>query len=139
MRILAIDFGTKRIGLAIADFPGKIATPLAVIKRKNSKQAADDIAKVIAENDVGKLIMGIPYNTDGSKGKLADDIERLGGKLKKRNASIDVEYVDETLTTSDAENKMIEAGVPRSKRKEVIDKISASILLQEYLEESRDK
>lgn len=126
MKILGIDYGEKRIGLAVSG--GEIARPLMVIPVKNSK-VGGRIKKICEREDISKIVIGI------SEGRTAEKTREFGHELQKATG-LPVEFFDETLTTQEAIRKMVEAGTSRKKRKEFVDAISAALILQGYLENS---
>ena len=132
-RFLGIDFGQKRIGLAISDETGQIAFPLCVLENSGQRRVAVEINKIITERKVGKLVLGLPLNLDGSKGMAVDNVEHFGDILKQY-ISIPLEFWDERLSTKIAERAMIEGGLSRSRRKQSIDQATAQIILQSYLD-----
>ena len=129
-RILGLDVGERRIGVALSDALGITAQGLETIERKN---ALVEISDLIKEYDVKKIIVGMPFNMNGSKGesaRLTDDfIALLRGKV-----GIEVTTVDERLTTAQGERILLEADLSRKKRKRSIDKIAAQLILQTYLD-----
>lgn len=122
MKILGIDYGGRRIGLAISE--GEIARPLGVELRVKNYELR--IKKICEKENISKIVIGI------SEGKMAGKSREFGESLQKATG-IPVEYFDETLSTHEAIRKMVEAGTTRKKRKEFIDAVSAAIILQEYL------
>ena len=135
-RILAIDYGEKRIGLALSD-PMKItAQPFSVIEVISFKKAANEIAMIVSEKDVEEIIIGMPYRSDGSEGEMAQRVREFAALLEKR-VRVPLRFVDERMTTRAVERILIEGGVKRDKRKKVKDKLSATYLLEGYLESIR--
>lgn len=132
MRSLGIDFGDARIGLALSDSMGIIASGLEVHKVKSMSESADYIADLAKKHDVGVLVIGLPLNMDGSSGPRCEKTKEFASMLKEKSG-LKVEFVDERLTTVESEKVLIEAGKSREKRKEIIDMISAVIILQNYL------
>ena len=133
MRIMALDIGDKRIGVAISD-PLKItAQGLTTYNRTILKEDIAGIWQLIQENDVEKLVVGLPKNMDGTEGYKVDDVKFFIGELLKKG-TIPIQWVDERLTTVSAERTLLEADVSRKKRKNVIDKMAATIILQTYLD-----
>lgn len=126
MRYLGVDFGLKRIGLALSE--GELAAPLKVISVLSLTDAIGKIAREVREVGVDKLIVGLP---EGQTGKAA---RKLVNGLKK--VGIDVESTDETLSTKTAQKLMIEMGISKKKRS-INDAVSAAIILQEYLDKIR--
>lgn len=133
MRILGLDIGTKRIGVAITDELGIIAQPLETVDATNIQRIMD----LIEEYKVGELVVGLPLNMDGSQGPKAKEVIALVDSLKKK-LSIPVKMWDERLTTIEVERHLISADVSRKKRKKSIDKLAAQLILRSYLD-SKDK
>ena len=132
-RYLGIDYGTKRIGLAISDETGQIAFPLCVLENSGQRRVAGEISRIINERKAGAVVLGLPLNLDGSKGIAADNVEHFADILK-RHVSVPVEFWDERLSTKMAERAMIEGGLSRMRRKQSIDQATAQIILQSYLD-----
>ena len=133
MRIMALDVGTKRIGVALSDPLGITAQGLETFHRTELNADIDGLWKLIHEHEVEKLVVGLPKNMDGSIGFKAEEIREFVEQLTARE-SIEVIWVDERLTTVSAERALLEADVSRAKRKQVIDKMAATIILQSYLD-----
>ena len=133
MRILGIDLGTKNIGVAVSDETCTIAGGVGVVKRISNVKAVERICEIIKEYDAKEIIIGYPINMDGSIGVRAIDAEKFSQKIKE-SSGIEVKLWDERLSTKEAENFMIKASVTRKKRKKVIDKLAAVIILQGYLD-----
>ncbi len=129
-RILGLDVGEKRIGVAVSDALGITAQGLETVKREN---ALEEIKSLVREYDVKKIVVGMPFNMDGSKGERARFTEDFLVLLKKE---IDIETltVDERLTTAQGERILLEADLSRKKRRRSIDKIAAQLILQTYLD-----
>ena len=132
-RILAFDVGEKRIGVAISDPLSITAQGLETIEKKSVESVLDKIRSLIGQYDAVKIIIGMPYNINGTKGPAAKSIEEFSSLLKKEMA-IDVETVDERLTSRQGERVLLEADISRKKRKKFIDKIAAQLILQTYLD-----
>lgn len=133
MRILAIDYGDARIGLAISDETEILASPIGTYASQSMRKDIDYIAALAKERDVGRIVLGLPINMDGSMGERADKTKSFGTVLE-RVSQIPVVYKDERLTTVSAERTLIECNMRREKRKQVIDTLSAQIILQSYLD-----
>jgi putative Holliday junction resolvase len=131
-RILAIDYGTKRIGLAVSDPLGITAQSVGVVMRKGKKKDIAEIKKVIEDRGVDKIVVGLPLNMNGSEGTLYGAVKKFGKKLEEA-LGLPVVYHDERLTTVQAEKVLLSGDVSRKKRRAVIDKIAAQLLLQNYL------
>ncbi len=132
-RIIALDIGKKRIGLAISDPLGISASPAGFIKCQGFKKTVREIVDVIEEKETSGVVVGIPFKTDGTMGESAEMASRYVDRLRNL-LSIPVETVDERFTTAEAQKLLIEADVSRSKRKQVIDGMAASLILQKYME-----
>lgn len=130
MRILAIDHGTKNTGLAVSDESGQMAFPLETVASKN---CIERIVEIIQEKKITHVLVGLPVNMDGTLGKRAKEAHEFGKKLE-RTTGIIPEYIDETLTSFDAEHEMKEHKVKRKKRKELVDQLAAQRMLQEFLD-----
>ena len=133
MRILGIDFGTKTIGVAVSDEMGLIGQGIGTIKRKDLQRDMRELQKKIGEYEIEKIVVGLPKNMDGSLGKSAHQVLDFIDNLKKR-FKIPVESWDERLSTVEAERVLLDADISRRKRRKVVDKIAASIILQGYLD-----
>jgi putative Holliday junction resolvase len=132
-RILSLDFGEKRIGVAVSDALNIIAQSVGTIERKGIKNDLKKIKDLVREHDAGRLIVGLPLNMNGTEGKSANRAVDFVNELKKE-IDIPVEMVDERLTTAQGERIFLEADLSRKKRKKNIDKIAAQLILQNYLE-----
>ena len=130
MRILAVDYGEARIGLAITDPTCKISQPLAVIP---AKRALAEIAKIVAEKKVERIVVGLPLNMDGTEGRMAKKAKEFAERLKEA-VPAEVVLWDERLTTFEAETLMLQHSVKAARRKKKIDAIAASLILKSYLE-----
>ena len=133
MRIMALDVGSKRIGVALSD-PLKItAQGLETFHRKNLEEDVAGLWKLIDEHEVSQLVVGLPKNMDGSEGFKVEEVRQFIADLTAER-QIETIWVDERLTTVSAERALLEADVSRAKRKKVIDKMAATIILQSYLD-----
>ena len=133
MRILAVDLGTKQVGLALSDPTASIASALATVAAKPAETLAARLAGIAAERQAERVIVGLPLNLDGTRGPAAAGAERLAADLRKASR-LPVETVDERLTTAAAERSLIDAGARRRERRRVVDRIAATLLLQGYLD-----
>ncbi len=138
MRILALDHGTKRTGIAISDELGIIAQPLEFIPTEPRDAFFRRLAVLISERNVTEIVVGMPYNMDGSIGPSAERVQRFVVDLREK-VSRPVHVCDERLTTSEAEGLLIRAGTRRAKRKQVVDKMAAAFLLQDFLDARSSK
>jgi len=133
MRILAVDPGSKQVGLALSDPTETIATALSTLPATPADTLAERIASVAAAQSAERIIIGLPLRLDGSRGPEAAAAERLAAGVRKA-AGLPVQMVDERLTTAAAERSLIEGGVRREKRRASIDRVAAVILLQGHLD-----
>jgi len=132
MRILALDYGERRIGVAVSDELGITAQGLTTLIRKNLKWDMGEITKVVEAYSVDLVVVGYPVRLDGTRGIQCEKVDRFIRVLEKR-FTLPVERWDESLSTWEAEEILSEALVKRKKRKEVVDRLDASIILQSYL------
>lgn len=133
MRVLALDHGTVRIGVAGSDDLGIIATPLEFIPAEPFESFAARLKQLIADRGVEQLIVGMPRNMDGSYGEAASKVKEFIERVRGVT-TVPVRTWDERLTSAQANRQMIQAGVRRSDRKEKVDAAAAAILLQSYLD-----
>ena len=133
MKIISLDIGTVRIGIATSDIMEIIASAYEVYRRKNLTEDVNYIASLVSKLDAGEIVIGLPLKLDGSEGQSVEMARAFGEELSKL-VSIPIVYQDERLSTVSAERILIESGVRREKRKEKIDSIAATIILQTYLD-----
>ena len=132
MRYLGLDLGTKTLGISISDKTGIIATSLTTI-RHDDDYLNKELKKIIEEREVDVLVLGLPKNMNGTIGERGETTIKFKEKLEKElNKKVILE--DERLTTRIAENILIKSDISRKKRKKVIDKMSATVILQSYLD-----
>ena len=132
-RIAGIDLGEKRVGFALSDESHVLASAKEVVTLVGPEQAANVIEAFCRQHQVERIVMGLPINMDGSRGPAVKKVEEVAEKLRQR-MSIPVDYWDERLTTKAAHDVLIEAGTRREKRRELVDKVAAQIILQGYLD-----
>jgi putative Holliday junction resolvase len=132
-RILSLDFGEKRIGVAVSDALNITAQSVGTIERKGIKNDLKKIKDLVQEYAAAILIVGLPLNMNGTEGKSANRAVDFVNELKKE-IDIRVEMIDERLTTAQGERIFLEADLSRKKRKKNIDKIAAQLILQNYLD-----
>ncbi|HZV36628.1 MAG TPA: Holliday junction resolvase RuvX [Verrucomicrobiae bacterium] len=133
MRILAIDHGTVRIGLAISDELGVIAQPLEFVPAEPLEKVFARLKEIIQEKEVGLLLVGMPRNMDGSYGPAAAKVKEFIEQLRAV-VTVPIKTWDERLTSAQANRMLIQADVRRDQRKQKVDKTAAAILLQSYLD-----
>ena len=136
MRILALDHGTKRIGVAVSDELKMIAQPLEYILTEPFAPFLERLKKLLIEKEVDLILIGMPRNMDGSYGPAAQKVETFAAVLRGA-VTVPIKTLDERLTSAQANRVLIQGGVRRDKRKEKVDKMAAAILLQSYLDMGR--
>lgn len=132
-RILALDFGKRRIGMAISDPLRLIATGLSTLTRTTIREDLEHIARVAAEHEVRLFLLGHPLNMDGTEGKQALNAREFGGRLQ-RKTGIPMQLWDERLTSVEAEEMLRERGERPDRRSGTVDRLAAALLLQRYLD-----
>ena len=138
MRALGVDLGTRRLGLALSDSYGRIATPLEVLERSGSEaQDHAAIAAVAAERQVEVIVVGVPISLDGSMGPAARAARGEIGRLAAA-VGVPVETCDERLSTAAAEQHLRLGEVKGARRRQVVDMVAAAVLLQSWLDARRD-
>ena len=128
-RIMALDVGTKRIGIALSDFLHVIATPHSTISRNPEKEALENIANIAKDNHVEKIVVGVPKNMDDTIGFQAKDCIDFSQKI----LGFDIILEDERLTSEEAESRLRERKVDFKKNKGLVDMESACVILEQYL------
>lgn len=132
MRVLAVDPGAKRVGLAVSDPTGTIAQPLSTLPAEPRDTLVERLAEVAKQNDVTRIVVGLPLRMDGSHGPEARSARELAAALRKASR-LPVELLDERLTTAAAERSLIAGGVRRATRRQTVDRVAAALLLQTRL------
>jgi putative Holliday junction resolvase len=135
-RVLAVDYGEKRIGLAVSDELGITASPLMTLTRRSDEEAIQQIAQLASKLKVKQIVVGLPRRTDAQEGEMERKVKAFAEKLKQA-VSVPVALFDERFTTRIAEQVLLEADLSRRKRKQVRDRLAAVILLQSFLEAQR--
>lgn len=133
MRILAIDHGTVRMGIAVSDEMGMIAQPLEFIPAEPFDAFLKRLNEILAEKQVAEILIGMPRNMDGTYGPAAEKVREFIAKLKE-TITIPIRTWDERLTSAQANRMLIQADMRRDKRKTRVDAAAAAILLQSYLD-----
>lgn len=132
-RILALDLGARRIGVAVSDPLGITAQGLPTIERRNGRTDMEILQGLVKQYEVGMILVGQPLNMNGTAGTQAQKAEAFAGQLHRR-LSIAVALWDERLTTAEAQRVLKSSGVSLEKRKQAVDRMSAVLLLQSYLD-----
>jgi len=137
LRIMGLDLGDKRIGVAISDPMGWIAQGIkTIIKQEDGKNVVEEIKNLIIEYGVDKIVIGLPKNMNGTIGPQGEKA-MLYGKMLEVECQKAIEYFDERMSTMAVQRTLIEADVSRAKRKKVIDKLAATYILQSYLDSNQ--
>jgi len=132
-RLMGLDVGTKTIGIAFSDVRRVVATPRETIRRSKFALDVETLRRLIGDNDVGGLVIGLPINMDGSEGPRCQSVRQFAANLLAK-IDIPVAFWDERLSTVAAERALIEADVSRKRRAEVVDKMAAAYILQGALD-----
>lgn len=139
MRIMGLDFGSKTVGVAVSDPLFLTAQGVEIIRRKEENKLRKTLARIeelIVEYEVGKIVLGLPKNMNDSEGPRAQ-LSLEFKEMLERRTGLEVVMWDERLTTVEADNIMMEAGIRRENRKEYVDMIAAQLILEGYLEYGR--
>ncbi len=131
-RTISLDIGTKTIGVAVSDELGITANGVGTIRRKNEEKDLAELRDIVERYSPCEILVGLPYSQDGSLGSRAKSIKRFSERIRD-SLGLAVKYWDESFSTKAAEQTLIEAGIGRKKRKTVIDKMAATVILEEYL------
>jgi putative holliday junction resolvase len=136
VRVLAVDPGSRRVGIAVSDPTGTIAQPLPTVAAEPYDTLPSRVAAIAGEKEATRIVVGLPRRLDGSHGPEAKAARELAAALREASG-LPVELVDERLTTAAAERAMITGGVKRAKRRATIDGVAATLLLQSHLDRTR--
>lgn len=136
MRIMAVDLGLARTGIAVCDPMEMLASPVGIIPERNMERLLEKVAAMAREQQAAQLVVGHPRNMDGSRGESALRAEEFARKLEEA-AGIPVKLWDERLTTTSAIGYLNQADIRGKKRKAVVDTVAATIILQDYLDSRR--
>jgi len=136
-RILGIDHGTVRIGLAISDELELVASPLRTLEAQNEPER--EIARIVRDKQIGKIVVGMPLHMSGDKGDAAKRVEKFAASLSKAlRHEIPIEFVDERLSSVEAEASLSRAGITgKRERNELVDQLAAVVILQDHLNSQR--
>ncbi len=135
MKCLGIDFGLKRVGLAISDAVGVMALPLATLERTDNQTLFAELLAVLDRERVQAVVVGIPYGLNGEETLSTRQALNFVDRLKRRS-DLPVITVDETLSSAIAEQRLADAGIPGKKRKPVLDQVAAQVILETYLNQN---
>jgi putative Holliday junction resolvase len=132
--IMGVDYGTKNIGIAISDALLYSASPHTTIKNTKFKEVLTQLNNIIEEKNVGVIVIGMPYNMDGSEGPRCQSTRAFAENLLKANENFNLCFKDERMSTSAVERSMIEGDLSRKRRSQIIDKSAAAFILQGVLD-----
>ena len=132
-RVIAIDLGARRIGVAVTDGLGLTAQPLQTIPRRGGQRDLDAIAAVVRGQGAERIVVGLPLDPDGEPGRAAKSVEAFVARLRGA-VSVPIELIDESFSTVEAEEVLLAADVSRARRREVIDKMAAAVILRRWLD-----
>ena len=133
MRLLALDFGSVNIGVAVSDPLGLTAQGVGTIRRRSHAQDMAELKALVEEYQPRAFVLGLPLNMDGSRGPAVDRVQSFGSLLKQQS-NLPVYYQDERLTTVAAQKTLLNNDTSRQKRRQVVDKLAATLILSTYLE-----
>ncbi len=137
-RVLALDVGGRRIGVALSDTRRVLASPLTTLRAQPQQRALAELAKLAHDYEVTDVVVGLPLTLSGEVGPQAKIVQEFAAQLQEKIA-VPVRLFDERLTTVAAERMMVELGLKPEQRKARIDEVAASIILQDFLEASRER
>ena len=137
--MLGLDVGERRIGVAICDYSGLLATPYTAIVRRNLKKDVETIVKIAAEEEAERIVVGMPFSLDGSEGYQAKKTRRFYEEVKDAATPMPVDVWDERFSSEEAERRLHEAGVTPSRNRGRLDAAAAAIILQSYLDSRRNQ
>ena len=135
-RVIGIDLGTKRIGVAVTDALGVAAHPHATIARHGGQRDLDAIAAVVRETGAERVVLGLPLSPEGEVGRAAKSAQTFAARLRAA-LSVPVELVDESFSTVEAEEVLLEADLSRARRRQMIDRVAAAVILRRWLDANR--
>jgi putative holliday junction resolvase len=127
-----LDPGRARVGVAVSDETQTIAQPHSTISRTRGRDVLDDIVKLVRELSVSRIVVGLPLQLDGAEGDAAAEARAFGAAVERATA-LEVTYLDERLTTKQAERHLIASGASRAQRRQVGDQVAATLILQQVL------
>lgn len=136
-RVMGLDVGSRRIGVALSDPTQLLASPLQTIQAIPPERALAEIARLVEQHDVERLVVGLPLTLSGEIGPQAKQVQAFIDTLQA-HLTIPIDVYDERLTTAEAERLLIEAGLKPAKRKEQIDQVAAMLILQDFLNSRRN-
>jgi putative pre-16S rRNA nuclease len=135
-RSLGLNVGTKTVGVAVSDGLGLTAQPVTTLRRTNLRADLTELRRLAEHHSVEHVVVGLPLNMDGSEGPSAGEARRFGEAVA-RQLGLPVDYWDERLTTAEANRVLLEADLSRARRKAVVDRVAAALILQGWLDARR--
>jgi putative holliday junction resolvase len=132
-RVIAIDLGARRIGVAVTDALRLSAQPHATLERHGGQRDLDAIAALVQKFDAERVILGLPLSPEGEVGPAAKSAQTFAGRLRAA-LSVPVELIDESFSTVEAEEVLLEADLSRARRRQVIDRLAAAVILERWLD-----
>ncbi len=138
-RVLALDVGSRRLGIAVSDPTGTVATPLATVPRRSPAADAGALGRLAAEHEAATLVVGLPLSLSGREGPAARAVRAYVDELRELLPELVFELADERLSTVEAERALVAGGVGRRARRGVVDQVAASVFLQAWLDARRPR
>ena len=141
MRVLGLDFGSRTVGVAVTDPMGLTAQPVKTIVREREsalRKTLAEIAELVNTYGAERIVLGLPLNMNDSEGERAEKTRAFAEKLSDRTG-VPIEFMDERLTTMEAQGILDDSGIPRSEQKRVIDQVAAQLILQAWMEREAEK
>ena len=132
-RVIAIDLGSRRIGVAVTDGLRMTAQPLETVPRHGGQRDLDAIAALVRAHDAERIVLGLPLDPEGERGPAAKSVEAFAARLRAA-VGVPVELIDESFSTVEAEEVLLAADVSRARRREVVDKMAAAVILRRWLD-----
>ena len=132
-RVIAIDLGSRRIGVAVSDGLRMTAQPLETVPRHGGQRDLDAIAALVRAHDAERIVLGLPLDPEGERGRAAKSVEAFAARLRAA-VGVPVELIDESFSTVEAEEVLLAADVSRARRREVVDKMAAAVILRRWLD-----
>jgi putative Holliday junction resolvase len=132
-RILGLDWGEKRFGIAMSDPSNVLATPLTVLARKNKVTPWDDLRKIIEDNGIKTVVVGLPLRTDGKQGEKVFQVRQWIDEAHSQFPGVKFVEMDERFTTQEASRVLREKGVRAIDQRKVVDKVAAALILEQFL------
>jgi putative Holliday junction resolvase len=135
-RVIALDLGARRIGVAVTDALRMSALPHATLPRRGGQRDLDAIAQLVEKLGAERVVLGLPLSPEGEVGRAAKSAQAFAERLRARLA-VPVELIDESFSTVEAEDVLLEADLSRARRRQVIDRVAAAVILRRWLDSNR--